>query len=365
MDGQTRDGQVVGVVDGLRLDGGAAADGFDSPEVVDNRRDKEKPGKQRARLDKAKAKVEARKARPDWSFGTGLKTAAVRWGTVVVLLIGPVAAVANWAAPQQVSGVSASDVATATQSASQDSQLAAGAATSLVWAWWTATADGSAGLEPLVAGGVDGDQIDQLPTKAPAPPRAVIVQATTHTTGTVWQVRLAVVDAAGDVGDYLVPVTVTAGHGIALTLPAQVPASQASGSDPVDTTDVDLNTPIAQTVVGFATALLTGGSSADVARWTSPGTTIAPVAGNPYESLQLQTLQLINSQSVPAASNGTTVDVTASFIATRTGSATSSDATRPEGATNAMAYTLRLAARDGRWEVQAITTPTVGRPAGR
>lgn len=131
--------------------------------------------------------------------------------------------------------------------------------------------------------------------------------------------------------------------------PAEVaaPAAAAGVALGYDQTDAATTGPLADTVTAFLTGYLTGRGE-DLARYTTPGHSIAPVTPATARTIRLDQLArtaLPNEQTADTAvpAGGTRVHVLAT-IAT----------TNPAGLHQRLAYPLLLTARAGRWEVTAV-----------
>jgi hypothetical protein len=150
----------------------------------------------------------------------------------------------------------------------------------------------------------------------------------------------------------------------AVTLPAQVAGPTRPGDMRTGYGQQlpNAGTPLADTLGRFFTALLTGGAGEDLARYTSPGSTIRPILPAPYTAIRIDGLYATADAHVGAAggvgtvpADGTRIRVLAR-VAVRTA----------EGQTEwLLSYPLTVAVRGGRWEVAAIDpAPALVAPPG-
>ena len=93
--------------------------------------------------------------------------------------------------------------------------------------------------------------------------------------------------------------------------------------------------PVAATVGGFLTALLTG--TGDVSRYLAPGVVVAPAAPAPFVEVQLEH---VGTRDI----DDTALRVRVAAIGTT-----------PAGARQATGYELTMAQRAGRWEIRAMS----------
>ena len=93
--------------------------------------------------------------------------------------------------------------------------------------------------------------------------------------------------------------------------------------------------PVAATVGGFLTALLTG--TGDVSRYLAPGVVVAPAAPAPFVEVQLEH---VGTRDI----DDTALRVRVAAIGTT-----------PAGARQATGYELTMAERAGRWEIRAMS----------
>lgn len=156
---------------------------------------------------------------------------------------------------------------------------------------------------------------------------------------------------------FRVPVRYDAGALIAAALPSPVAAPPvAVAPELAYRYSARLTDPLATSVAGFLTALLTG--VGDVTRYVSPGTAIAAVTPAPYTTVELADvmidLDLPVNAPAPSAGDQRRVLVTAS-------------ATAGPKQQIGVQYALTLVARAGRWEVKTVdpapmTATTPGAP---
>lgn len=126
---------------------------------------------------------------------------------------------------------------------------------------------------------------------------------------------------------------------VATALPAEVPAPIGIARSPrlaVGTLDsMDLTDPIALAVDRFLAAMLTG--DGELSRYIAPGAKIIPVRPVPYGHVEMRRMAMRELPGPPRAA-----EVLAEVVAT--------SPTR----TAVLQYPLRMAVRQGRWEVAAI-----------
>lgn len=143
---------------------------------------------------------------------------------------------------------------------------------------------------------------------------------------------------------FQVPVNYTAGALVAAALPAPTAAPATAAAPRLAYRNPGpLSGPLAASVQGFLTALLTG--NGDVTRYSSPGTAIAAVTPPPYTAVTVNDLMvdrdLAGLTGQPAAGDQVRLLATATATA------------GPKQAITVQ-YALTLLARAGRWEVKAV-----------
>jgi len=143
---------------------------------------------------------------------------------------------------------------------------------------------------------------------------------------------------------FQVSVHYSAGAMVASALPAPTAAPAAAEAPQLPYRySGSVNSPLAASVAGFLTSLLTG--NGDVTRYISPGASIAPVLPAPYTEVVIGELitdrNLTGVTAAPAQGEQVRVLVTA-----RATAGPKQDVT--------VQYALSLLARAGRWEVKAV-----------
>mgnify|MGYP000979016077 CR=1 FL=1 len=269
----------------------------------------------------------------------GAKAATV--GLLTCLVLGPVGAVAGGLAYLQSSQPSAAPVAAAVDQ-SNERAIVGQFAQQVVVTWLTTTQDKADALTALIKDAqVSGLSQTAFKVEDPA------VSGITSVDGT-WSVIVAatVTDAHKTTARryFQIPVRYDHGSVTALTLPAPVsPPLARVGSTTGYRIQVDLSTPLGQTVSQFLTAYIAG--FGDVGRYLTPGFTLIPLTPAPYTSVRLSEIRAADSDqpsaTVPRDGSKTRV------LALGTGLVTDQQ-------TANVAYALTLTARAGRWEISAI-----------
>lgn len=269
----------------------------------------------------------------------GAKAATV--GLLTCLALGPVGAVAGGLAFLQSSQPSAAPVA-APVDQSNERAIVGQFAQQVVVTWLTTTQDKP---DPMLALVKDAQisGLSQTAFKVDDP----AVSGITFVDGT-WSVTVAatITDANKTTARryFQVPVRYSQGGLTALTLPAPVsPPPVTVGSSTGYRAQVDLTTPLGQTVGQFLTAYIAG--SGDASRYLTPGVNLTPLTPAPYTSVRLSELRAAGSDQPPATvpQDGTKTRVLALGTAVVTDQQTAN-----------VAYALTLTARAGRWEISAI-----------
>ncbi len=143
---------------------------------------------------------------------------------------------------------------------------------------------------------------------------------------------------------FQVPVRYADGSVTALTLPSPVsPPPVTVGSTTGYRAQVDITTPLGQTVGQFLNAYIAG--SGDASRYLTPGVVLTTLTPAPYTSVGLSEIRAEGSDQPPAVvpGDGTQIRVLALGTAVVTDQQTSN-----------VAYALTLTARAGRWEISAL-----------
>jgi hypothetical protein len=186
------------------------------------------------------------------------------------------------------------------------------------------------------------------------PPPAPVVGRTATVDAIAIAPRYTAVTVAVEIGVepdivvryYRVPMYRTAANlYVATELPAEVAAPVGARLPKLNTggaTEPAANDPMAATVRGYLTALLT--TDGDVSRFTAPGVPSHPVTPRPFSTIVLTGLA-----SHPVAGPTKTAEVLAEITATEA-----------NGSIQTLAYSFQLAQRAGRWEVsKTLAGPTL------
>ncbi|MFE0764718.1 conjugal transfer protein [Streptomyces smyrnaeus] len=181
--------------------------------------------------------------------------------------------------------------------------------------------------------------------EAPSVERVHAVRSTQVRKG-AWSVTVAV-QLVGDspVRFFTVPVATRSGQKFAVTAaPAEVavPKAPSGGEEPPYRKSVPTTSPLASTVRDFLNAYAGGSGAAE--RYLAPGASLPPLAPSPYEKVTVERLMAAGRQTQgEVGKDGFEIRVRAEVTARDT-----EDREWP------LTYGLRLAARDGRWEVRAL-----------
>ena len=147
---------------------------------------------------------------------------------------------------------------------------------------------------------------------------------------------------------FQVPVAVAetgAGLGVQLlALPAPMPGPvAASGAATAYTERLTTTSQVAESAAGFFAALLTG--QGDITRYMTPGTSLSPITPAPYTEVVVRTINATRTDAnIDDPEQGDSLGV---FVEL--------EVTRVDGEKTSTAYALDMTARDGRWEVSAVS----------
>lgn len=284
-----------------------------------------------------------------WQYGSLLGTKAFLLLIVAGVLAGPAALAWTLAAAGQAAPTTASSELVGGAGEDGRSRVeAVGAATNLVSLWLSA---GQADSETLAALVANPPAQLSLPRQRPAPPTMVAVLDAVQASPTVWDVLVAARGGQAGAGAlYRVAVSTTDRGGSALTMPGQVPMPTGpAGSVTADVEVIASSHPAAETVNGFARALLS--NSGDLSRWLAPGSALTPVTPKVCQQVQTTVSSPTDLPDVPG--NGEEASVLTDLTCQTSGNT---------GRT--FQYMLTLRGRDGRWEVASYTSAvTTAAPA--
>lgn len=284
-----------------------------------------------------------------WQYGSLLGTKVFLVLIVVGVFAGPAALTWTIAARQATPAASAVPAAGAVEDSRYRTE-AAGAAINLVSMWLSAGQADSEALARLVA---NRPVQLTLPKRRPAPPAMVIVLDVVQTSPTAWDVLVAARGGQAVAGAaYRVLVATTSSGAYALTLPGQVPMpTELAGSFTADVRVIASNHPAAETVNGFAQALLS--NSGDLSRWLAPSSALTPVTPKVCEQIHTTVSSPTELADVPSNAEEAAV---LTDLTCRTSASTG----------RTFQYMLTLRGRDGRWEVASYTsalTPPAADPS--
>lgn len=276
---------------------------------------------------------------------TSVTTRIVAFVLVCGCLAGPAALI--WAAvgrsPQAVVQAAASDDQRAPQRAAASAQ-------SLVRVWLSSGTEDADQLASMVQ--VPPADI-RLPKEPPTPPAWVDIASIDPSGQGEWRITITAGGGlAGEASAYAVLVTATPDGASPVSLPAQVPMPPR-GDRPEITEAVSqaaslpVTGNLSDTVAGFLSAMLTSTSTEQLARWTSPQSTIVGV-GVICSKAQLQ--QILGPQDPPEnPADGVEISVLASV-----------SCTQKAGSVQSQQYPLILRGRAGRWEVDRYSSTPPG-----
>lgn len=286
-----------------------------------------------------------------WTAGRSLAGRVATLALWVAITCGPIALVANVLVPPPEASSAPS-----TEGAESTDALGAGAlAVSFVGAWLSATATNPEPFATMLPGAVveaaNPTAYRDLTVAAIAGPDAsgliaVTVAGLVDESVPVDTSSPAV--GAGSAAAHVVwmprafQVTVATEGGLsAIAEPAAV--APPAGAEPVDAPEQPLEpaSEAGTAVALFLSAYLT--SSPDLERFTSPDAQIDGLLGAPYVSVSVRDLRVLEQPTSPPVA-GQRIDVRASV-----------SAVTPAEESRVLTYWLTLSARDGRWEVAAIS----------
>lgn len=279
-----------------------------------------------------------------WTKGAELLSKAISVVLGVALVAGPAALViAGWTATRPVS-ITAATVA-AVDTAGKAAETAAGEFAQRAVVLWLGARQG----DEKAVSAVLPLQMMSLPAQGVVATNPAIAVVVARPDG-VWSVTVAV--TVGSVRRFFqLPVRVSGGAVVALSLPAEVAGPALGASTPLSgyVETLPLSSPVAATVSEFLAALLTG--SGDVTRYITPGASIVAVQPAPYMSVTVSTL--LADRNIPAtARDGDQLQV----LVTATGVVN-------ESSRVGLSYPLMLTLRASRWEVSAILPAPILKPA--
>lgn len=287
-----------------------------------------------------------------WSGGSRLLTRVAAGALIAGIVCGPIALVT--AGLVLVTGTSS---ATATQTPPADHANEQAAVQEFAQRYLQVWLETPAGQEQRLAPYVQVDDLS-LPKVAVRAAGFAVAGVTRVAPGRWSLIVAATVTTAKPVHmtrEYFqVPVRYSGAELVAEALPA--PVAAPTFADPPDLAygnQLDPAGPAGAAAGGFLTALLTG--AADVTRFESPGSTVAPLTSTPYSAITIVTVasaEDLSGSATPAPAARAHVLVTAT-------------ATLAADQQLTVQYPLTLQARAGRWEVQSLdpapltTTPIV------
>lgn len=233
------------------------------------------------------------------------------------------------------------------------------AALQFVPAWLAATADNS---DALAGWWPDASGLD-LPDKGSSAMNVSVVRASADGPG-LWTVVVGADVVAADQETpvrryYQVPVVVSGETNVAaepVALPAPIPRPSRSVKDVSVSYPHEVTTGSEATTAadGFLSALLTG--EGDIRLYERPGVWIPPIKPAPAAEVELTSVQASDSTAETAIQGGKPSDgQTANLLVTVKLSNPVPDS--PKQRSSTAQYVLRQVARDGRWEVTAVTAP--------
>jgi hypothetical protein len=286
-------------------------------------------------------------AKPRWTGSAAATTRAMTAALWCLLAAGPVALGLQVATPPPPSApVPRADTGDSVAS----ERAAAGAFAQDFVTVWLSTARGRENA--LGAFGVDaaGVTLPERPWTVSDATTSRITRVEDH----LWSVTVSVTVAVTVAGTgsepgvrryFQVPVLCAAGGAVrAQALPSPVAGPAVADPVPLGYRHRAVPTePVAAAAGEFLTALLTG--SGDVARYVSPGAPVTAVTPPPYRSVEIE--EVLVDREPPAG--GVAPDNGEEHHLLVTAAATAG-----EGQIVTVQYALTVAARDGRWEVQAI-----------
>jgi hypothetical protein len=292
-------------------------------------------------------------AKPRWTGSAAATTKAITATLWCLLAAGPVALGVQLATPPPPS---ASVARAATGDTVASERATAGAFAQDLVTTWLSTARGRENA--LEAFGVDaaGVTLPERPWTVSEATTSRITRVEEH----LWSVTVAatVADTGSEPGVrryFQVPVLCAAGGAVrAQALPSPVAGPTVAEPVPLGYRYRAVPTePVAAAAGEFLTALLTG--SGDVARYVSPGAPLTAVTPPPYRSVEIE--EVLVDQEPPAGGLAPDNGEEHHLLVTAA-------ATAGAGQTVTVQYALTVAARDGRWEVQAIDpAPVVSTPS--
>lgn len=330
-------------------------------------RKRQKPWTRAVDVVQRKWRARSEKAQRDasqWTAGTGFATKAATGGIVLALAAGPAALAWN------VFGDSEPPIQQASDGFDQPKlnrqNAAKDVALQFLPAWLGATEDSA---ESLKSWWPETGDLD-LPDKGSTASNLSVLRATAAAPG-LWNVMVGA-DVVGPDEDaatrryYQVPVVVDGQENVAAkptALPAQVPppsrtVDKVAMQYPQQVSARSGSTTAAE---GFLTALLAG--SGDIRLYERPGSWIPPIKPTPADRIQITKVMASSSTASTAVAGGRPRDgqsadllVTVRLVNQIPGD--NQDEQQRERSTTSQ-YVLHQVARDGRWEVTAITAPPV------
>lgn len=274
------------------------------------------------------------------------RVAMVRAAALVALTCGPLALVTSWASPSPVSDAARGTARPAPTPSAQFDESPGGFAEVFLGMWLRGRPEGEqeSAAQKAVQSMAPGIAMPEFGGRPPRVGQVHTVRSVAVRPGS-WSVTVAAALESA-VHYFRVPVVVHGGRGegaqsfVVTAAPARVPGpSRAPAPASPYTTEVAAGSALSTTVSQFLSAYL--GSAGGAERYLAPHVSIAPL-GAPYTAVHVERVSATGGTGAVGAS-GQQVRVRVEV--------TARDA---QGARWPLVYALRLATRDGRWEVRAL-----------